>query len=87
MIELIKEDEKIGIKKLNGVREKNDYYRFSFELESDLIFIFDKLDKNVNIEILDIDGEILFFFMNKGFELEIIDVELEEGDYYIWVFC
>ena len=84
--EPIKEDEKIGIKKPNGVREKNDYYRFSLESESDLTLTLDKLDKNANIEILDIDGETLFSSTNKGFESEIIDAELEEGDYYIRVF-
>ncbi len=82
----IKENEKIGFKQSNGVRERNDYYKFSLEEESDLTVTLDRLDKDANIEILDSDGDILFSSTNRGIESEIIDADLEAGEYFVRVF-
>lgn len=80
------ENEIIGKKKSNGVRERNDYYKFSLEEESDLTLTLDGLNQDANIEILDSDGDILFSSTNTGIESEIIDADLEAGEYFIRVF-
>ncbi|NEP82066.1 MAG: T9SS type A sorting domain-containing protein [Okeania sp. SIO3B3] len=82
----IKETERIGFRQSNGVRERNDYYKFSLEEESDLTFTLDKLDQNANLQILDSDGDLLFSSTNQGIKSEIIDADLEAGEYFARVF-
>ncbi|MDY7004906.1 MAG: PPC domain-containing protein [Cyanobacteriota bacterium] len=82
----VKEKEKIGFRQSNGIRERNDYYKFSLDEESDLTLTLDQLDQNANLEILDSDGDILFSSTNQGIESEIIDADLEAGEYFARVF-
>lgn len=82
----IKETERIGFRQSNGIRERNDYYKFSLDEESDLTFTLDQLDQNANLEILDSDGDLLFSSTNGGIESEIIDADLEAGEYFARVF-
>lgn len=83
----IKENEKIGFKNSNGVLERNDYYKFLLEEESDLNLTLDKLNEDANVEILDSDGStLLFASTNTGIQSEIIDADLEAGEYFIRVF-
>ncbi|NEQ39895.1 MAG: peptidase-like protein [Okeania sp. SIO3I5] len=82
----IKKNEKIGFRRSNGVRERNDYYKFTLEQESDLTLTLDRLDNDANIQILDSDGDVLFSSTNRGIESEIIDADLEAGEYFVRVF-
>jgi len=77
-------NDQIGFR-VDGKRERNDYYKFKLDEESDFNLTLDKLDKNANVQILDSDGSVLFKSTKPGKRREVIDAELDAGEYFVRV--
>ena len=77
-------NDQIGFR-VDGKRERNDYYKFKLDEESDFSLTLDKLDKNANVQILDSDGSVLFKSIKTGKKPEIINEQLDAGEYFVRV--
>jgi hypothetical protein len=75
-------NEKIGFRE-DGKRERNDFYKFTLEQESDFNLTLDRLDADANVQILDSDGSIAFQSRERGGRREVIDANLEAGEYFV----
>ena len=77
-------NDSIGFR-IGGKPERNDYYKFTLEQDSDFNLTLDKLDANANVQVLDDDGSIVFQSKKGGKKREVIDADLEAGDYFVRV--
>jgi len=77
-------NDRIGFR-VDGKRERNDYYKFTIGEESDFNLTLDRLDANANVQILDSDGSVIFQSREKGGRREVIDANLEAGEYFVRV--
>jgi hypothetical protein len=77
-------NEQIGFR-VDGKKERNDFYKFTLEQESDFNLSLDRLDADANVQVLDSDGSIVFQSRNKGGRREVIDENLEAGEYFVRV--
>lgn len=77
-------NEQIGFR-IDGKRERNDYYKFTLEEESDFNLTLDRLDADANVQILDSDGSVVFQSRKRGKRREVIDANLEAGEYFVRV--
>lgn len=78
-------NDQIGFR-VDGKRERNDYYKFKLDEESDFNLTLDRLGENANVQILDSDGSVLFKSTKPGKRREVIDAELDAGEYFVRVF-
>ncbi len=85
-VEPTRVNEKIGFRE-NGKIDSNDYFKFTIAEESDFNLTLDGLDKDANVELIDSDGKsVLRSGKKPGINKEVIDYDLEAGDYYVRVF-
>jgi hypothetical protein len=77
-------NDRIGFRE-DGKRERNDYYQFTIEEESDFNLTLDNLEDNANVQILDSDGSVLFRSNKPDNQSETIDTDLEPGTYFVRV--
>jgi hypothetical protein len=77
-------NDRIGFRE-GGKPERNDFYKFTLEEESDFNLTLDGLDANANVQILDSDGSVAFQSKKSGKRAEVIDAELEAGEYFVRV--
>ncbi|MGC9525406.1 MAG: PPC domain-containing protein [Limnospira sp.] len=77
-------NDRIGFRE-DGRRERNDYYQFTIEEESDFNLTLDNLEDNANVQILDSDGSVMFRSNEPGRRRETIDTDLEPGTYFVRV--
>lgn len=77
-------NEQIGFR-IDGKRERNDYYKITLEEESDFNLTLDRLNADANVQILDSDGSVVFQSKQKGKRREVIDANLEAGEYFVRV--
>lgn len=70
-----------------GVRDLQDFYKFTLSKESEVDVTLDQLKRNANVEILDADGStVLFQSMEANRTRENITENLEAGTYFIRVY-
>ncbi len=72
-------------KKRKG-RNSSDYYKFTLEETADISMVLDGLNADANLEILDDRGALLSSSNNKGKKQEVIETELDAGEYFVRVF-
>ncbi|MBS9772693.1 MAG: pre-peptidase C-terminal domain-containing protein, partial [Trichodesmium erythraeum GBRTRLIN201] len=78
-------EDKIGFR-VNSQLDRNDYYKFTLDEESDFNLTLENLSANADVEILDSDGStLLFSSANSGNTDELINAELDAGEYFIRV--
>ncbi|NER48585.1 MAG: DUF4114 domain-containing protein [Symploca sp. SIO1A3] len=70
---------------LTGLNQ-NDYYGFSLGSSSSLELSLRDFTTNIDVELLDSNGELLQASTNSGLEVESLLTTLDAGDYYIKVF-
>ena len=70
-----------------GVRDLQDFYKFTLSKDSEVDITLDQLKRNANVEILDEDGStVLFQSTEENRRRENITENLESGDYFIRVY-
>lgn len=70
-----------------GVRDLQDFYKFTLSKDSEVDITLDQLKRNANVEILDEDGStVLFQSTEENRKRENITENLESGDYFIRVY-
>jgi hypothetical protein len=70
-----------------GVRDLQDFYKFTLSKESEVDVTLDQLKANANVEILDVDGStVLFQSMEANRTRENITENLEPGTYFVRVY-
>lgn len=67
-------------------KNSSDYYKFTLEETADISVVVDGLNADANLEILDEKGVWLSRSNNKGKKPEVIETELEAGEYFVRVF-
>jgi hypothetical protein len=77
-------NDQIGFR-VGGKPERNDFYKFTLDKQSDFNLTLDGLDANANVQILDSDGSVAFQSKKSGKGAEAIDAELEAGEYFVRV--
>jgi hypothetical protein len=77
-------NDRIGFR-VGGKPERNDFYKFTLDKQSDFNLTLDGLDANANVQILDSDGSVAFQSKKSGKGAEAIDAELEAGEYFVRV--
>jgi len=77
-------NEQIGFR-VDGKRERNDFYKITLGEESDFNLTLDSQDADANVQILDSDGSVIFRSNKPNKRREIIDADLEAGEYFVRV--
>ncbi|MEB3885595.1 pre-peptidase C-terminal domain-containing protein, partial [Lyngbya sp. CCY1209] len=70
---------------VDGIRDQNDYYKFTLKNQRDVNINLGGLKQNADLELLDGTGSLLFNSNNSGQQLENINVILDPDTYYIRV--
>lgn len=81
-----RKNEEIGFTE-GGVRDLQDFYKFTLSSESEVNLTLDQLKRNANVEIVDKDGStVLFQSTEANRTREEITENLEAGTYFVRVY-
>ncbi|WP_434222950.1 PPC domain-containing protein [Limnospira platensis CENA597] len=70
----------------DGVRDLNDYYRFTLNEPQSLTILLDGMRQNADLELLNSDGRMINSSNQGGNNTDIIAQNLDAGDYYLRVY-
>ncbi|QJB28663.1 PPC domain-containing protein [Limnospira fusiformis] len=70
----------------DGVRDVNDYYRFTLNEPQSLTIMLDGMRQNADLELLNSSGGMIDSSNQRGNNTDIITQNLDAGDYYLRVY-